>query len=149
MNRQLESSLTPSRQFLAPEVRFYAGEWEELPTVLSVVRTEDSKISLDPRLHFSEEDIQSDTDHSTSSRQRSRKPSGSQAWERGSDVADSDDVGGYDVIMINEIPSSSSALRRLYALIKQVSHLEYIEPPSLVVILKFLHDPSSVDIYYL
>ena len=64
-------------------------------------------------------------------------------------MADSDDVDGYDAITIHEIPSSSSALRRLYAVIKQVSHLEYIEPLSLVVILKFLHDPCSVDIYYL
>ncbi|CAA6668292.1 unnamed protein product [Spirodela intermedia] len=124
-SRQVELPLTPSRQVLAPEVRFYAGEWEELPTVLSVVQTDGSEGTQGMRLSFSEEDytdVSSNHDESVighdSSHRRSRKLSGSRAWERATDAGAAD--GGYDVILITEIPYSASSLRRLYALIKKV-----------------------------
>ncbi|KAK3031301.1 hypothetical protein RJ639_037313 [Escallonia herrerae] len=56
-SRQTESPLTPSRQTLAPVVHFYAGEWEELPMVLSVVRTDASEMPTGMNLTFSEEDF--------------------------------------------------------------------------------------------
>ncbi|KAM0940654.1 putative protein-histidine N-methyltransferase [Dioscorea sansibarensis] len=122
-SRQPESPLTPSRQQLAPEVHFYAGDWEELHTVLSVVQ----KDSFEPvpvmSLSFSEEDFMdacssqdgSVVGHDSSSRRRSRKLSGSRAWERASET----DLGdcGYDIILITEIPYSVSSLRKLYSLI--------------------------------
>lgn len=126
-SRQPESPLTPSRQQLAPEVHFYAGDWEELHTVLSVVQ----KDSFEPvpvmSLSFSEEDFMdacssqdgSVVGHDSSSRRRSRKLSGSRAWERASETDPGD--CGYDIILITEIPYSVSSLRKLYSLITKVS----------------------------
>ncbi|KAK3038378.1 hypothetical protein RJ639_030278 [Escallonia herrerae] len=123
-SRQTESPLTPSRQTLAPVVHFYAGEWEELPMVLSVVRTDASEMPTGMNLSFSEEDFMdrcssqdgSIMGHESSSR-RSRKLSGSRAWERASET-DQDD-GGYDVILMTEIPYSMNSLKKLYALVKK------------------------------
>lgn len=56
----------------------------------------------------------------TSSR-RSRKLSGSQAWERASETNNGE--GGYDVILMTDIPYSVSSLKKLCALIKKVSLL--------------------------
>ncbi|RWR83841.1 histidine protein methyltransferase 1 [Cinnamomum micranthum f. kanehirae] len=123
-SRQPESPLTPSRQVLAPEVHFYAGDWEELHTVLSVVRTEGFEMTPGLRLSFSEEDFMdgcSSQDGSVvgleSSSRRSRKLSGSRAWERASESDPGE--GGYDVILMTEIPYSVTSLRKLYALIKK------------------------------
>ncbi|XP_058102402.1 uncharacterized protein LOC131246364 isoform X2 [Magnolia sinica] len=123
-SRQPESPLTPSRQALAPDVHFYAGDWEELHTVLSVVRTDGFEVTPGMSLSFSEEDFNdgcSSQDGSAighdSSLRRSRKLSGSRAWERASET-DPDD-GGYDVILMTEIPYSGTSLRKLYALIKK------------------------------
>lgn len=122
-SRQPESSLTPSRQTISPMVHFYAGEWEELPTVLSVVEN-DLELPKATNLSFSEEDFMdgcssqdgSIIGHETSSR-RSRKLSGSRVWERASE---SDQVeGGYDVILMTDIPYSATSLKKLYALIKK------------------------------
>ncbi|KAL6342633.1 hypothetical protein AAG906_012497 [Vitis piasezkii] len=123
-SRQPESPLTPSRQTLAPVVHFYAGDWEELPTVLSIVRTEGSEVPTGMSLSFSEEDFMdgcsshdgSLTGHEFSSR-RSRKLSGSRAWERASEMDSGE--GGYDVILMTEIPYSVTSLKKLYALIKK------------------------------
>nr|GMD90808.1 histidine protein methyltransferase 1 homolog [Ipomoea batatas] len=122
--RQPESPLTPSRQTLAPTVNFYAGEWGELPTVLSVVRNDASEIPRGMSLSFSEEDLMdgcSSQDgsilvHESSSR-RSRKLSGSRAWERASDADQGE--SGYDVILMTEIPYSVASLKKLYSLIKK------------------------------
>uniref|UniRef100_A0A5B7B1R3 Histidine protein methyltransferase 1 n=1 Tax=Davidia involucrata TaxID=16924 RepID=A0A5B7B1R3_DAVIN len=120
-SRQPESPLTPSRQTLAPVVHFYAGDWEELPTVLSVVRNDGLEVPTGMSLSFSEEDFMdgcssqdgSIIGHESSSR-RSRKLSGSRAWERASEAE-----GGYDVILMTEIPYSVTSLKKLYGLIKK------------------------------
>ncbi|GLU10616.1 hypothetical protein SLE2022_274080 [Rubroshorea leprosula] len=123
-SRQLESPLTPSRQTLAPTVHFYAGDYEELPTVLSVVRNDVSEVTTGISLSFSEEDFMdgySSQDGSAMAQEfpsrRSRKLSGSRAWERASETDQGE--GGYDVILMTEIPFSVSSLKKLYALIKK------------------------------
>ncbi|KDP42809.1 hypothetical protein JCGZ_23751 [Jatropha curcas] len=123
-SRQPESPLTPSRYTLSPSVHFYAGDWEELPTVLSTVRNEAFEVATGMSLSFSEEDFMdgcSSQDGSiigqeTSSR-RSRKLSGSRAWERASETDHGE--GGYDVILMTDIPYSLTSLKKLYALIKK------------------------------
>lgn len=123
-SRQPESPLTPSRHTLAPSVHFYAGDWEELPTVLSVVRGDGFEVPTGMSLSFSEEDFMdgcssqdgSIIGHESSSR-RSRKLSGSRAWERASETDQGE--GGYDVILMAEIPYSLNSLKKLYALIKK------------------------------
>ncbi|KAG5242107.1 histidine protein [Salix suchowensis] len=123
-SRQPECSLTPTRQTLSPSVHFYAGEWEELPTVLSVVRNDTFEVTTGMSVSFSEEDFMdgcSSLDGSiigqeTSSR-RSRKLSGSQAWERASETNNGE--GGYDVILMTGIPYSVSSLKKLCAVIKK------------------------------
>ncbi|KAF7009784.1 hypothetical protein CFC21_030600 [Triticum aestivum] len=116
-NRPSESPVTPSRQLLAPVVHFYAGEWDELPTILSVVHPPAQPTNLS----FSEDDFMDGcSSHDGSSivgqdPRRSRKLSGSRAWERASETDPAD--GGYDVILISEIPNAVNSLRKLYALI--------------------------------
>ena len=56
--------------------------------------------------------------HDTSLR-RSRKLSSSRAWERGNETSTGD--GGYDIVLVNDIPYSTSSLQNLYSLIKKVS----------------------------
>lgn len=127
-SRQPESPLTPSRHPLSPSVHFYAGDWEELPAVLSIVRNDAFEVTTGMSLSFSEEDFMdgcSSQDGSvigqeTSSRQ-SRKLSGSRAWERASEIDHGE--GGYDVILMTDIPYSVTSLKKLYALIKKVSWL--------------------------
>ncbi|KAK4768602.1 hypothetical protein SAY87_003743 [Trapa incisa] len=125
-SRQPESPLTPSRQTLAPSIHFYAGDWEELHTILSIVRNDGSEVTTGMNLSFSEEDFMdggsshegSIVGHEASSRRsRSRKLSGSRAWERASEADQGE--GGYDVILMAEIPCSSSALKKLYSLLKK------------------------------
>ncbi|KAK9289194.1 hypothetical protein L1049_017668 [Liquidambar formosana] len=124
-SRQPEGPLTPSRQPLAPMVHFYAGDWDELPTVLSVVKNDGLEVTTTMSLSFSEEDFMdgcssqdgSIIGHESSSR-RSRKLSGSRAWERASETDQGE--GGYDVILMTEIPYSITSLKKLYALIKKV-----------------------------
>lgn len=121
--RQPESPLTPSRQILSPVVHFYAGEWEELAEVLSVVNYNAVELSSAMKLSFSEEDITdaysshdgSLTGQETSSR-KSTRLSGSRVWERANDT---DIGGGYDVILMTVIPNSATSLKKLYALIKK------------------------------
>ncbi|CAF1872101.1 BnaC04g48860D [Brassica napus] len=136
-SRQPESPLTPSRQAVSASVHFYAGEWEELPTVLSIIRTdvfEPAAMSLS----FSEEDFNdgcSSQDGSVTGQQqdffsrRSRKLSGSRAWERANE-SDQGGECGYDVILMTEIPYSVTSLKKLYSLIKKC-----LRPPYGVVYL--------------
>ncbi|KAH7681297.1 Protein-histidine N-methyltransferase protein [Dioscorea alata] len=120
---QQDSQLTPTRQQLAPDVHFYAGDWEELHSVLSVVQKEGFEPAGRMSISFSEEDFMdgcssqdgSVLGHESSSRRRSRKLSGSRAWERASETDPGD--CGYDIILITEIPHSINALRKFYALI--------------------------------
>lgn len=123
-SRQPESPLTPSRQTLAPSVHFYAGDWEELPTVLSVVRSEGLEPTTGMSLSFSEEDFMdgcSSQDGSImgqeSSSRRSRKLSGSRAWERASETDQGE--GGYDIILMTDIPYSLISLKKLCVLMKK------------------------------
>ncbi|KAK3444061.1 uncharacterized protein LOC104432789 [Eucalyptus grandis] len=123
-SRQPESPLTPSRQTLAPSVHFYAGDWEELHTVLSVVRSEGSEPNTGMHLSFSEEDFMDGCSSQEGSivgqeftSRRSRKLSGSRAWERANEADHGD--GGYDVILMAEIPYSLTSLKKLYALLKK------------------------------
>ncbi|XP_031265663.1 histidine protein methyltransferase 1 homolog isoform X2 [Pistacia vera] len=134
-SRQPEGPLTPSRQTLAPTVHFYAGDWEELPTVLSVIRSDVSEMTTGMSLSFSEEDFMdgcSSQDGSIIgqdiSSRRSRKLSGSRAWERASEADQGE--GGYDVILMTEIPYSVTSLKKLYSLIKKC-----LRPPYGVVYL--------------
>ncbi|PSS24079.1 Histidine protein like [Actinidia chinensis var. chinensis] len=123
-SRQPESPVTPSRQTLTTAVHFYAGDWEELPMVLSVVRNDGSEVPPATNLSFSEEDFMdvcssqdgSIVGHESSAR-RSRKLSGSRAWERASEMDQGE--GGYDIILMTEIPYSLTSLKKLYALIKK------------------------------
>ncbi|XP_022979834.1 histidine protein methyltransferase 1 homolog isoform X1 [Cucurbita maxima] len=123
-SRQPESPLTPSRHALTPSVHFYAGDWEELPTVLSVVRGDGFEAPTGMSLSFSEEDFMdgcssqdgSIIGHESSSR-RSRKLSASRAWERANEIGQEE--GGYDIVLMAEIPYSLNSLKKLYALIKK------------------------------
>ncbi|GJN02489.1 hypothetical protein PR202_ga19847 [Eleusine coracana subsp. coracana] len=120
-NRPSESPVTPSRQLLDPNVHFYAGEWDELPTILSVVQPPPAPTNLS----FSEDDFMDGcSSHDGSSivghdylPRRSRKLSGSRAWERASETDQAD--GGYDVILISDISYALNSLKKLYTLISK------------------------------
>ncbi|XP_010525954.1 PREDICTED: uncharacterized protein LOC104803653 [Tarenaya hassleriana] len=135
-SRQQESPLTPSRQTVSASVRFYAGDWEELPTVLSIIRKDVSEPTTGMSLSFSEEDFMdgcSSQDGSVTGQhdfsfRRSRKLSGSRAWERASETEQGE--CGYDVILMTVIPYSVTSLKKLYALIKKC-----VRPPYGVVYL--------------
>lgn len=155
-SRQPEGPLTPSRQTLSPTVRFYAGDWEELPTVLSVVRNDVSEVTTGMRLSFSEEDFMdgcSSQDGSSITQEissrRSRKLSGSRAWERASETDQGE--SGYDIILMTEIPYSVSSLKKLYALIKKVSFLPLLSICRHTFIIHnlndWLHIPAYLHIY--
>ncbi|PRQ37847.1 putative S-adenosyl-L-methionine-dependent methyltransferase [Rosa chinensis] len=130
-SRQPESPLTPSRQTVTQSVHFYAGDWEELPTVLSVVRNDGFEVTAGMNLSFSEEDFMEGCSSSQdgsilgqeSSSRRSRKLSGSRAWERASETEQGE--GGYDIILMTEIPYSLTSLKKFYALIKKCSRPPY------------------------
>ncbi|KAI4302750.1 hypothetical protein MLD38_038461 [Melastoma candidum] len=123
-SHQPESPLTPSRQSLSPSVRFYAGDWDELHGVLSLVRNEDFEVNMGMNFCFPEEEsVDGCSSHEESivgqdfSLRRSRKLSGSRAWERASEANKGDD--GYDVVLMAELPYSLASLRKLYALLKK------------------------------
>ncbi|XP_076917505.1 uncharacterized protein LOC143577601 [Bidens hawaiensis] len=121
--QQPESPLTPSRQILSPAVHFYAGDWEELSGVLSVVKNNVLEVSPTRNLSFSEDDFidaYSSHDGSINGQQtpsrKSTRLSGSRVWES----ANYTDIGeGYDVILMTVIPHSTTSLKKLYALIKK------------------------------
>ncbi|CAM8893324.1 unnamed protein product [Rhodiola kirilowii] len=123
LSRQPESPLTPSRQMLAPKVHFYAGEWDELPNVLSIVKEETFEVPA-LNLSFSEEDFMdgyssqdgSIIGHESSSR-RSRKYSRSKACESANETHKGE--GGYDIILMTAVPYSTTSLKKLYALLKK------------------------------
>ncbi|GJZ26658.1 hypothetical protein Tco_0570911 [Tanacetum coccineum] len=131
-SRQPDGPHTPSRQIISPIVNFYAGEWEELATILSVVESDIPELPKATNLSFSEEDFMdgcssldgSIIGHEISSR-RSRKLSGSRVWERANDT--NHEEGGYDVILMTDIPYSATSLKKLYALIKKGKGVELKE----------------------
>nr|XP_043611286.1 histidine protein methyltransferase 1 homolog [Erigeron canadensis] len=122
-SRQPESPVTPSRQAISPVVHFYAGEWEELSGVLSLVKNDVLEASPRMNLSFSEEDFLdsrsshdgSVTGQDTPSR-KLRRLSGSRVWESSND---SNIGGGYDVILMTDIPHSATSLKKLNGLIKK------------------------------
>lgn len=124
-SHQQGSPLTPCWQQLPQDIHFYAGDWEELHTVLSVIQEDELDALSGVGLGFCEDDFLdgcSSQDgnnmcHETSSR-RSTKLSGSRAWERGNEACAGDE-GGYDIVLVNEIPYSASSLQNLYSLIKK------------------------------
>lgn len=128
------SPLTPSHQ-LPQDIHFFAGDWEELHTVLSVIQEDQMDASPGVGLGFCEDDLLDESNsqdgnnicHETSSR-RSRKLSSSRAWERGNGTSTED--GGYDIVLINEIHYSGSSLQNLYSLIKKC-----LRPPYAVMYL--------------
>lgn len=132
-SKQPESPLTPSRQILSPTVHFYAGEWEELPGVLSVVEKNVLEASPVMNLSFSEDDFIGRCSYSShdggssimGQEHSSRKSTGSRVWERANE---SDVGGGYDVILMTDIPHSGTSLKKLYTLIKKC-----LKPPYGVV----------------
>ncbi|KAF7066586.1 hypothetical protein CFC21_072540 [Triticum aestivum] len=108
-SHQQGSPLTPSWQHLPQDIHFYAGDWDELHTVLSVIQEDEVDALSGVGLGFCEDDFLdgcSSQDgnnicHETSSR-RSTKLSGSH------------------IVLVNEIPYSASSLQNLYSLIKKV-----------------------------
>ncbi|GJS96093.1 hypothetical protein Tco_0803061 [Tanacetum coccineum] len=95
LSKEPESPLTPSRQMISPTVDFYAGEWEELPGVLSVMKNDIPVVASATTLSFSEEDFM-DT------------------------YSSHDDVGGgYEIILMIDIPTLATSLKKLYALLKK------------------------------
>ncbi|PKA66704.1 hypothetical protein AXF42_Ash003359 [Apostasia shenzhenica] len=128
--RQLESSLTPSRQQVTHDVHFYAGNWDELPTILSLVGGFDCPdATVGQSLSFSEEEFMegySSQEGSVISHEavcrRSRKLSGSRAWERATEADQRD--GGYDIVLVTEIPHLLSSIKKLYKLI-----IKCLRPP--------------------
>ncbi|GJZ39291.1 hypothetical protein Tco_0585854 [Tanacetum coccineum] len=77
---------------ISPAVDFYAGEWEELPGVLSVMKNDIPVVASAMTLSFLEEDF-TDT------------------------YSSHDDVGGgYDVILMTDIPTLATSLKKLYAI---------------------------------
>lgn len=128
-SQQPESPITPSRQILSPTVHFYAGEWEELSGVLSVVKNNVLEASSTMDFSFSEDDFMdaySSRDGSINGQQtpsrKSTRLSGSRVWESANEI---DIGGGYDVILLTVIPHSTTSLRKLYALIKKVSFVTF------------------------
>ncbi|XBH71302.1 hypothetical protein VPH35_098771 [Triticum aestivum] len=136
-SHQQGSPLTPSWQQLPQDIHFYAGDWEELHTVLSVIQEDEVDALSGVGLGFCEDDFLdgcSSQDgnnicHETSSR-RSTKLSGSRAWERGNE-ASAGDEGGYDIVLVNKIPYSLACFRL---------HLNYIGSSSAVRQLRALVD---------
>ncbi|VAI19772.1 unnamed protein product [Triticum turgidum subsp. durum] len=97
-SHQQGSPLAPSWQQLSQDIHFYAGEWDELHTVLSVIQEDEVDASSGIGLGFCEDDFLdgcSSQDgnnicHETLSR-RSTKLSGSHAWERGNEACAGDE----------------------------------------------------------
>ncbi|XP_078171960.1 uncharacterized protein LOC144565979 [Carex rostrata] len=132
--RPSESPMTPSRQMPDPNVHFYAGDWDNLDTILSLVNNKES--ILGTGFNFSAEDLlvcdgwssQDGSGVGGTARRRSRKLSGSRACESGTEMDQGD--GGYDVVLISDLPYSVTALRKLYALLTKC-----LRPPYGVVYL--------------
>lgn len=144
LGRHCDGPVTPTRTTsLSPDVHFYAGDWGDLHTLLSVVG-EDQIGASDINLNFSEDDLfldrslshnssganqetQVDSSHGQQIT-RTRKLSGSRACERASDMDPSE--GGYDIILMAETVYSLVSMRKLYGLIKKC-----LRPPYGVVYL--------------
>ncbi|GLJ22053.1 hypothetical protein SUGI_0413250 [Cryptomeria japonica] len=144
LGRLCDGPVTPTRTTtLSPDVHFYAGDWGELHTVLSVVGQNQFIASGDISLNFSEDDLYLDRSSSHNSsganqetpmdsshcqQVRQRKLSGSRACERASESDPSE--GGYDIILMSETVYSLVSMRNLYSLMKKC-----LRPPYGVVYL--------------
>lgn len=144
LGRHCDGPVTPTRTTtLSPDVHFYAGDWGDMHTLLSVVG-QDHLGACDINLNFSEDDLFLDRSLSNNSSgvnqetqidsshgqqiTRTRKLSGSRACERANDMDPSE--GGYDIILMAETVYSLVSMRKLYGLIKKC-----LRPPYGVVYL--------------
>jgi hypothetical protein len=127
-SRQQDGPLTPSRYTIAPTVHFYAGEWDELPAVLSIVKISSDSVgegaaSGTMNLSFTEDDFNdacSSQDGSVLMGGRnstSRRSRTSRAWERSWEEGPGE--AGYDIILVNEISCSLTSAKKLYVLLKK------------------------------
>ncbi|KAJ7516512.1 hypothetical protein O6H91_22G060900 [Diphasiastrum complanatum] len=130
-------SLTPTRSSsLAPELHFYAGDWSNVHTVLSVLGVDlleatenekndyfsfsDSDYSLSSTYQGSPFSSQSDLvgqESNGDKPHRSRRRSGSRACHRSTDTDAWE--GGYDIILMSDTVYSVASLPKLYSLIKK------------------------------
>eukprot|EP01018_Ginkgo_biloba_P040386 Gb_36518 [translate_table: standard] len=124
---------------LAPDVHFYAGDWGELHTLLSVVSTSptDSAGEVNPSCieddvlldgcstHDGNADNQETHLDCSSDQQvrRTRKLSQSRACEWASDNDQSE--GGYDIILMAETVYSPASMQKLNGLIKKCLRRPY------------------------
>lgn len=113
-SRQPESPLTPSRQILSPTVHFYAGEYGEVAHVLSVVKKNLLETSPTMNLSFSEDDfVDTYGNNIIGQEQASRR---SRIWETANEM---DVGGGYDVMLMTDVPHSVTSLKKVYLLVKK------------------------------
>ncbi|KAI4372739.1 hypothetical protein MLD38_010936 [Melastoma candidum] len=81
------------QNFHASTIHFYAGDWDELSGVLSIVRNDSFEVNVGLNFRFSEEESVDGCSshkggilgHDFSSRRSRKKLSGSRAWERASE----------------------------------------------------------------
>lgn len=132
-NQGSESVQTPRSKQLSPDVHFYAGDWEEMTSLLSVVWAEpDEHADEDSGMAKSRKgdglqdslirDSSSKFNNSKSSKgvvkKHSRKLSGSRACEKGTDDGGILE-GGYDIVLMSETVYSIASLPKLFTLIKK------------------------------
>lgn len=147
-NRPSDFGQIPTRsKELSPDVHYYAGDWEDMDTLLSVVGQEQPGLAdegdcreAEGSFSLHEVDLSKDSISQYSlvkegncmlnreSVKYSRKLPGTRACERGSDDSVLD--GGYDIILMSETVYSIASLPKLYALIKKC-----LRPPYGVVYL--------------
>lgn len=115
-NQQPETPLTPSRQILSPTVHFYAGEYGEVAGVLSVVKKNLLETSPTMNLSFSEDDFVDTYGNNIMGQEQPSRWSGSRVWETANEM---DVGGGYDVMLMTDVPHSVTSLKKVYSLIKK------------------------------
>lgn len=142
MARSLQSDCgqTKKPKQLSPDVHYYAGDWEQLDNLLSVVGPEQSGLTdgggnreadfcfqdgvfLQDSLDQEPSEKHSNSEFSRESVKRTRNLSGSRACERGSDASVFE--RGYDIILMSETVYSIASLPKLYALIKKCLRPRY------------------------
>jgi len=138
---------------LAPDIHFYAGDWGELHSLLSVVATDQVDLAGEVDKNFLEEDVLLDDSEEDVLLDDSGSQDGSSAnqeipassnqiqqvrctrrhsqchaceWARDSDLSE----GGYDIILMAETVYSVSSFKKLYGIIKKC-----LRPPNGVVYL--------------
>lgn len=129
---------------LTPDIHFYAGDWGELHTLLSVVATDEVDLAGKVEKNLLEEDVLPDGSGSQDASSANQEiPESSNQIEqvrcprrhsehhackqaRDSDISE----GGYDIILMAETVYSISSFQKLYGIIKKC-----LRPPNGVVYL--------------